>query len=323
MEILGTWIRYDVNRVDASQIVTRDGHKDYYHALRISKDEFCITQGEVRRQTCYDAAYVNKQFIVLPTQMVYRLERFDADTLIFHEELEGLSPDKLNRYAFARRESFFAEGQVRMEDEVAYLTPQQSPIYTKDLHEDLAAPMKRSIDEAWLYGKAIIDFNAEEVDVVVLDIGGFKRQDVNYFTKMLIKSLPHWYYPERDIYPVVNIPFYLAKKYFKSGMDLGRIELFPITDDAFPVVSGESSGQAKQAFAEGVAALRENQLDMAIACFTRCYEKNYANLDALYNRAAVYRMQGKMDMACQDYQLLWELGQVGGRKLLRKFCNQE
>ena len=62
--------------------------------------------------------------------------------------------------------------------------------------------------------------------------------------------------------------------------------------------------------------------DNSIKNFTKSYELDPKNIDALYNRAAIYYETGKLELACKDWNELSELGQKRGIELLRNNCKK-
>jgi len=75
-------------------------------------------------------------------------------------------------------------------------------------------------------------------------------------------------------------------------------------------------------FSKGLANYQNKKYELAIKNFTKNYELDSSQIDALYNRALIFYTMGQKDKACDDWAKLKELGQKKGEKHYQEFCNE-
>ena len=71
---------------------------------------------------------------------------------------------------------------------------------------------------------------------------------------------------------------------------------------------------------EGINMLEEGAYNKAIEFFNEALKQYSFNLDAYYGRAAAYVLLKKPQMACKDFLVLKNLGQVRATQLYEKYC---
>ena len=80
--------------------------------------------------------------------------------------------------------------------------------------------------------------------------------------------------------------------------------------------------KAGEYFNKGIRSYQSKDYESSIKNFTKSYELDPKNIDALYNRAAIYYETGKLELACKDWNELSELGQKRGMELLKNNCKK-
>ena len=78
--------------------------------------------------------------------------------------------------------------------------------------------------------------------------------------------------------------------------------------------------KAAEYFNKAINDYQNKDYESSIKNFSRSYELDPKNIDALYNRAAIYYETGILDLACKDWNELSELGQKRGIELLNNNC---
>ncbi len=80
--------------------------------------------------------------------------------------------------------------------------------------------------------------------------------------------------------------------------------------------------KAREYFNKGISSYQSKDYENSIKNFTKSYELDPKNIDALYNRAAIFFEIEKLELACKDWNELSELGQKRGIELLKKNCKK-
>ncbi|WBX77960.1 hypothetical protein PG911_06810 [Tenacibaculum ovolyticum] len=142
--------------------------------------------------------------------------------------------------------------------------------------------------------------------------------------KTIDKSYKMWKLNRFKHLETIKIPFVIKDKKTKT---FRGISMKFFTDSFYQLdhfYGGDTKviKEAGEYFNKGIKAYQNKDYKSSIENFTKSYELDPKNIDALYNRAAIYYETRKFKLACKDWNELSQLGQKGGIELLKNNCKK-
>ena len=141
--------------------------------------------------------------------------------------------------------------------------------------------------------------------------------------KMIDHSFEKWNMKDFKDYESIEIPFVLKSEITKRYWGISVI-FFTKDLTEFERSSGstmENLRKSSDYFNKALVAYQEKRYSESIMYFTEAYNFDPKNIDALYNKAAVYFESGDKENACHVWLEISMLGQVNAKQLFLEKCN--
>ncbi|MES2960884.1 MAG: TonB family protein, partial [Pseudomonadota bacterium] len=158
-------------------------------------------------------------------------------------------------------------------------------------------------------GKAFVTFTIDSLgkikDPVIIKSSGFASLDKEAIR--VVSIMPNWVPGKKDGKPVpvnFNMPinFHLSNG-SKTQTSNGSEEL-----------------TANDYYNAGVKEFSANNFSRALMLFDQCLSLNSKDVDALYNKGAIYLKQKDIDKACKEWYKIKTLGKTDADQLVEKYC---
>lgn len=176
----------------------------------------------------------------------------------------------------------------------------------KFLQENIEYPMaaKERGQQGKPFVKFIIDSTGNITNVAIAKSSEFRLLDEE--AMRVVNCMPKWK-PGLQNGKAVNVQYNLPMNFKMSG---GRSSKSEISDKEY----------ANFYYNMGVKYSQAKKHELAISSFSKALEYNHFDIDALYNRGAMYLKLKEEDKACMDWYAIKSLGKSDADELLEKYC---
>lgn len=253
------------------------------------------------------------------------MERVKNDTLVLCEKIDGIIDYKLKRFYFVREEKLFNEIKKQKgisKNQVAneFFTPTLKSSLTFELNN----AFKNDNSNFKLKGKIIIDIENKKILTLISYSTTSDSTKIDLVKKTVDELYNLWNLDRFKEIGTLELPFVLKKEKIKL---LRRIEMRFFTTsfyrlDNYPGEHPRILKKAGEYFSKAIKAYQNKDYNSSIEYFSKSYKLDKKNIDALYNRAAIYYEIGKIELSCKDWNELSKLGQKRGIELLRNNCKK-
>jgi tetratricopeptide (TPR) repeat protein len=324
-EINGNWIKYKVEMKDGSELFDRFLEDSTYLQYTINKNKLCINSNPIHKtnESCLDFTLVNN-FIKTSQYSGFVIEKATNDSLVLIEKIDGLTDDKLKRFYFVNQEvvlSKFKEENKNNENIIAskLFTPKTNSTIELDLNK----AFKNNYSNFELVGNFKIYPNQKKVKTQITFSTQKDSSRIRIVKKVINDSFGKWNLTNFNDFESIEIPFVLKSEITKRYWGI-KVIFFTENLNELEIVYGgkaEDNRKASNYFSKGISAYQEKKYLKAIEYFTESYRIDPKNLDALYNKGAVYFESGDKENACNVWKEISEMGQVNAKELYLNNCN--
>jgi len=320
----GDWVKFKIEMKDGSKLIDRFLTDSSYVNYRFTNYRMCTNGNPTHRvnESCFPFS-IKKDFIKTSSTSGYTIDRIKNDTLILSERINGMGDDKLKRLYFIREKKIFNEikkqkGGIKKQIANEFYTP----VLKSSLMLELNKAFKKKHSNFKLKGKVIIDLVNKKVQTKITYSNTIDSSKIKRVKKVIGKSYKLWNLERFDGIETITLPFVLKDKKTKTVWGIS-MKFFTTSFYYLDTVHGgdlKTNQKAGEYFAKAIKAFQNKEYENSIFCFSKSYELDSKNIDALYNRAAVYYEMGKTELACKDWISLSQLGQKRGMELLNNHC---
>lgn len=331
-QLSGEWIVYKTELKDGSTYYERAKSPNTYLRFSFGEDNSFITTFKPSQIPSYRTRYtINNNIIMVANKNInttddhhsvyiednsYVIEKVTKDTLVITEDFT-LSNYELKRY--------YCVNQLKI----------KSDIKKENINKDIYIANQYylpKIKEGEFYftdpavnfefsGYMIFDIVNKKITLEVLkyDKGEPDNKRIKKFIKNVEKTFDDWDTSDFSQFKKVKLPFYFRNNYgkFISTFEFSfGINTLQYSDDN----PANKAKKSDELYTKGLVAYKESNYDNAIEYFTKAYQYDNSNLDALYSRAAIYYYTNKKEEACMDWKTLSELGQKKGTDSYNQYC---
>lgn len=325
-ELNGDWIKYKIEMKDGSSLTDRFLTDSSYVNYTFKKLEMCTNGNPTHRvnEACFPFSLSNN-FIKTSSTSGYEIERVKNDTLILCERISGMDNDKLKRLYFIREQKLFneiKEGKGESKNQIA------NQFYTPTLKSSLMLKLNKAFKNRHsnfrTKGVITIDLKKKRINTLINYYNTSDSSKIKRIKKVIDKSYKLWNLKRFKHLETVEMPFVLKDEKTKTFRGIS-IKFF--TDSFYQldhIYGGDIklNQKAGEYFNKAINAYQNKDYKNSIMNFTKSYELDPKNIDALYNRAAIYYETGQVELACKDWNELSELGQKKGIELLKNNCKK-
>lgn len=325
-ELNGDWIKYKIEMKDGSSLIDRFLTDSSYVNYTFKKLEMCMNGNPTDRvnETCFPFT-LNQNFIKTSLTSGYEIERVKNDTLILCERINEMENDKLKRFYFVRQQKLFDKiKEEKRESKIQVANEFYTPTLKSSLMLELNKAFKYKHSNFKAKGIITIDLKNNNISTFINYSNTNDSSKIERIKNVIDKSFNLWNLDKFKNIETLEMPFVL--KDVKNKIFQG-ISMKFFTDSFYQLdhfYGGEIRiiQKAGEYFNKGIKAYQNKDYENSIKNFTKSYELDPINIDALYNRAAILFETGNQELACKDWNVLAKLGQKNGIELLKNNCKK-
>jgi tetratricopeptide (TPR) repeat protein len=236
--------------------------------------------------------------------------------------------DKLNTRTFINADYIFdylkQTHQLKfINDSTILANNYLSPIYNGDFDKFFLSKFKLNVNNEILNSAFIISSNGNIKDV---QVSSDKLNDEKKIenAKEIIKSTKGlWIIPPVPDSIQIKINFLMKFSTDGSGNYTSSFTDFHQTSDLSKNTKNltlRETSKLNNDFDSGVRLFKRGKFDKAIFEFQKCININPLDIDAYYNIAYCYQKTGNMELACETWKKLKNMGQKDGENLYNENC---
>ena len=323
-KIEGYWIKYRGEMKDGSDLSGTFSEDSGYMEYRINQGKLCINSNPVHRvnESCLDFTLINN-FIKTSQYSGFVVEKVTKDSLILCEKIDGLADDKLERSYFVKQEVIISKFKEENKNERNIVASKLfSPKTSGTIELDLNKAFKNNYSNFELVGNLKIYPAKKKIKTEITFATQKDSARIRLVKKVMDSSFEKWNLKAFKEYGSIEIPFVLKSEITKTFWGISVI--FFTTDlTEFERIYGvkmEDIRKSSDCFNKGLIAYEEKKYLESIEYFSESYKFNSKNIDALYNKAAIYFESGDKENACKVWLEISILGQAEGKQLFLKNC---
>ncbi|PWG06477.1 tetratricopeptide repeat protein [Polaribacter aquimarinus] len=325
-EFLGNWVKIKTEMKDGSRLIAI--YKGYIKQFEMTfqKNKFYkdYYPAQYYRNATFDYKLKNNKLIT-SKHFAYKIEKLTKDSLVISEEMKGVESDKLKRHYLIKKQSIISRQKELNKDSSElianfFFTPKFKDNIKLYLNNML---MKRHINLK-LKGKILLDTKNKKVETKITyrDIENISMQE-NILVNALNNSYTLWDIKGFENYEniIINFVIIMNRKGKKSyGIKVGLLTNSFEQALGLYGLSYNQITNGNKFLSLGIKSIENKEYKKAIEYFTKSFKSNHTLVESLYNRAfCLYKLK-EYNKACEDWNILKELGQKKGEKLFKKNC---
>lgn len=323
--IQGYWVNDKVEMKDGSDLFGRFVEDSVYAEYRIDQNKLCINSNPIHRtnESCLDFTLINN-FIKTSQYAGFIIEKVNNDSLILSEKIDGLTDDKLKRLYFRKQEVVLDNFKEEYKNQKNITA---SKLFTPKTNATIEIDLNKAFKNNYSNFELIGNFKIYPAQKKIKTSVTFSTQNdssrIRIVKKIIDHSFEKWNLKDFQGYESIEIPFVLKSEITKRYWGISVIFLTKDLTE-FERVNGikmEDLRKSSDYFNKALIAYDEKRYPEAITYFTESYNLDNKNIDALYNKAAVYFESGDKQNACQVWLEISMLGQVNAKQLFLEHCN--
>ncbi|MFC4479448.1 tetratricopeptide repeat protein [Flavobacterium chungangensis] len=322
--IEGYWIKYKGEMKDGSDLSDGFTEDSGYMEYRINQRKLCINSNPVHKvnESCLDFTLINN-FMKTSQYSGFVVEKATKDSLVLCEKIDGLADDKLKRAYFVRQEVIISKFKEENKNEKNIVASKLfAPKTNGTIEIDLNKAFKNNYSNFELVGNLKIYPDKKRIKTEITFSTQKDSSRIRLVKKVIDGTFEKWNLKDFKDYESIEIPFVLKSEITKTFWGISVI--FFTTDlTEFERIYGVEMKDIRKSsdyFNKGLIAYEEKKYLESIAYFSESYKFNSKNIDALYNKAAIYFESGDKENACKVWLEISILGQVEGKQLFLKNC---
>lgn len=323
-ELNDSWIKYKIEMKDGSKLIDRFLTDSSYVNYSFTNNRMCINGNPTHRvnEVCLPFT-IKRDFIKTSATSGYSLERIKNDTLIICEKIKGMEDERLKRFYFVREKKLFNEIKEQKGSEKNQVANEfYTPTLKSSLMLELNKAFKKKHSNFKLKGQIIIDLINKKIQTQITYTDTTDSSKIKRVKKTIEKSYKLWDLERFNRIKTIQLPFILKDKKTKTSWGIS-MKFFTTSFYHLDTVHGgdlNTNIKVGEYFAKAIEAFQSKDYNNSIFYFSKSYELDSKNIDALYNRTAIYHEIGKTELACKDWRELSQLGQKKGKELLNNHC---
>lgn len=324
-EIYGNWIKYKVEMKDGSKLFDRFLEDSTYIEYTINKNKLCINSNPTHKtnETCLDYTMSNNE-IKTSQYSGFLIEKNTKDSLIISEKIDGLTNDKLKRFYFIRQQVIISKyKEVNKNKKNIIASKLFTPKTNSTIELELNKAFKNNYSNFELIGNLKIYPNEKRIKTKITFSTQKDSSRIKTIKDVIDNTFGKWNLTNFEEYESIELPFILKSEITDRFRGI-KVIFFTNDLNELGVVYGgklEDMRKSSELFEKGIDAYQKKKYLKAVEYFSESYKIDPKNIDALYNKAAVYFESGDKENACKVWNEISELGQVKGKELYKNNCN--
>lgn len=320
----GNWIKVKTYMKDGSKLLSNFENDSSFVEYSINAKQFCINSNPINRasKTCMDYTLLNNALKV-SEYTSFVIEKLTNDSLVLSENIKNTTDDKLRRTYLVREEILNLKfKELNSGNKNLKATKLYTPKAISSLVNDLNKAFKGNYSNFNLIGKLKIFPNEKKVKTSITYSTQKDSTHIKTVEKVINNSFHNWELTDFKIYESIEIPFVVESVKTKH-IRVIFIHYFMYNLDQLNKRRGvkiEDIRESSNLFNLGIQSYQQKEYTKAIEYFTKSYDLNPKNIDALYNKVVVYSESGDKESACKELIKISEMGQVKAKELLKTYC---
>jgi len=236
-----------------------------------------------------------------------------------------LSDDKINSYVFINADYIYdylvKTNQLTLTpDSVIEYNDYFFPAYERTLNALFLTKFDYPQEDKSLKGSLIISGNGVVRTVSITSLKNFSDKQIKEVANILNSTSGLW------IMPPSTKPFQFRLNFFLEVTHFGNVEgtrfSFATKDtlSKLKALTNVEKDELAVHFNSGRRLFKNGKFDKAIAQFLTCIKIDETDLDAYYDLAYSYQKAGNIELACETWKKLKEMGQNVGNILYNANC---
>lgn len=326
-EINGKWIKLHSEMKDGSKLFSRFEEDATFIEYTIKTNQLCINSNPIHKtnQSCVTFTLMDN-FIRTSQYSGYLIEKITKDSLTLSEKIDGLTNDKLRRYNFIKREALISKFKEKYKGKESIVASKQfTPVTESTIEIELNKAFKNNYSNFELIGNLKIYPKEKRIKTQITFSTQKDSTRIRTIKKVIDNSFEKWNLTEFSEYNSIELPFVIKSEITKKYWGI-KILFFTQDLNELEIVFGgkaEDNRKASEFFNKGIKAYKEKEYLKAIEYFTESYKIDPKNIDALYNKAAVFFESGDKDKACTVWEEISKLGQMNSKELHQNYCEEK
>jgi tetratricopeptide (TPR) repeat protein len=323
--IQGYWVKYKVEMKDGSDLFDRFVEDSAYAEYRIDQNRLCINSSPIHRtnESCLDFNLINN--LIKTSQYAgFIIEKVTNDSLILSEKIDDLTDDKLKRLYFSRQEVVLAKFKEENKNKKNIIASKLfTPKTNATIEIDLNKAFKNNYSNFELVGNLKIYPAQKKVKTEITFSTQNDSSRIRTVKKVIDHSFEKWKLKDFQYYESIEIPFVLKSEITKKYWGI-KVIFFTKDLSEFERIYGvkmDDLRKSSDSFNKALVAYQQKRYSESVMYFTESYNFDHKNIDALYNKAAVYFESGDKQNACKVWLEISILGQVKAKQLFLDNCN--
>jgi tetratricopeptide (TPR) repeat protein len=234
-----------------------------------------------------------------------------------------LTNDKLRRYYFVKQETIISKFKEKQKNNKNIVASKLfSPKIDSTIEIDLNKAFNNNYSNFELIGNLKIFPKEKKIKTQITFSTQKDSTRIKTIKKVIDDSFGKWRLIDLSEYESIELPFVLKSEITKTYRGI-KVIFFTQNLSELEIVYGgkaENNRKASELFTKGINAYQEKKYSKAIEYFTESYKFDPKNIDALYNKAAVFFESGDINNACKVWQEILQLGQISGKELHQNYC---
>ncbi|WP_417357110.1 hypothetical protein [Flavobacterium sp.] len=335
-QLSGEWIVYKTEMKDGSTLYERTNSRNTYLRFAFGDNNSLFLFNKPTKMSGLKNTYtVDNNIIRLTNKNIHTADGFDIDdnsyiiekitkdSLVIVENFSA-PDDKLKRYYCINQHKINNDAIKENADKNIFIANQYCLPKIKPGKYNFT-PIAVNFEFS---GYMIFDIVNKQITLEVLkyDEGTPDNKKIQKFIKNIENTYDDWYTSVFSKFKKVKLPFYFRNVYGKPIGDgdfkLNKFEYsFGINTMPYPDQEQiDKSRKSNEFYKKGLLAYKDSDYDNAIEYFTKAYQYDNYNIEALYSRAAIYYYTNKKEEACMDWKTLSDLDQKRGIDSYNQYC---
>ena len=334
-QLNGSWVRIKNRMLDGSKVLSEPFESAQFFKITFTPNEAEINFSPVLKRNYTKSPFkLEKNIIRFTPDYAYEIQKISTDSLILVQRNgTDTTDDKIQKWTFVKENVLFKTyQQQKSKDSVLIAEPNFTPTLRENFIININKELfKRNLADNFMYvGNLVID---PKKNTIVYEISNPINEKYAKQTEIIkeniASSINQWNLQEFRNFDKIYIPCIIRGQYksLGEGTTVRGVDNIYFTNNAddFKIAYGLSPDIKRASadnFKKGIQAFEKKQFDKATEYFTKSYDLNNGNVDALYNIAAIYIETKDTKNLCQTLLKLKDLEQTEGKRLFEGYCTK-
>lgn len=203
-----------------------------------------------------------------------------------------------------------------------------SPTFDGDFDKFFMSKFDFNVQKEELFCRFVVLHDGSISNIQVSSEQKFSGKDLDRIKNIIASTKDYWIIPPVPNGYRFNLNFAanISRSVNISGSYMGSEYNFTFHADSLnpvdmSILSPSDVTKENDNFDYGVRLMQRKKYEKAIEQFKKCLKINPSDIDVLYNIANCYQKAGNIELACEEWKNLKNMGQKDGENLYNQHCN--